>query len=60
MNQEIALELLKIAASLTEAAMASKTKTANSPQLMTFELAFKDCLGLVVASFNALSAHKLP
>ena len=56
MKQDVAVDLLKIAASLTEAAIAGKVKTATgaakAPQVETM---FEDCLKAVEAHFADLT-----
>jgi hypothetical protein len=51
------LELLKIAASLTEAVIANKAKTAQNPSgtLPELEKTFQDCVAAVTENFKTLS-----
>lgn len=53
----LALELLKIAASLTEVAIVNKTRTAQNPGGTPRELekTFQDCVAAVAENFKTLS-----
>lgn len=53
----LTLELLKIAASLTEAAIANKARTAQNPNgtILELEKTFQDCVAAVAENFKTLS-----
>ncbi len=55
----LALELLKIAASLTEVVIINKAKTAQNPAgtLPELEKTFQDCVAAVTENFKAISGH---
>jgi homospermidine synthase len=56
MKQDVAIELLKIAAKLTEVAVANKVKTAASlTKTPSVEGIFEDCLQAVEAHFGDLT-----